>query len=188
MKITELELAGVKILEPRYFEDYRGYYTESYSARTLAELGINATFVQDNHSYTIKRGTLRGIHFQNNPKPQIKLVRCIRGRILDVVVDLRKDSPTFKKWLSVELSADNHKQIWIPSGFGHAFLTLEDHCEVQYKVTEFYYPEFDRAIAWNDPEINVEWGIKNPIISEKDTRAPKLKDSDVNLNMERNLV
>ena len=107
---------------------------------------------------------------------------------MDVVVDLRKDSLTFKKWLAVELSADNHKQIWIPSGFGHAFLTLEDHCEVQYKVTEFYYPEFDRAIAWNDPEINVEWGIKNPIISEKDTRAPRLKDSDVNLNMERNLV
>lgn len=180
MKITELELEGVKILEPKYFEDYRGYYVESYSARTLKELGIDTVFVQDNHSYTIKQGTLRGIHFQNNPKPQIKLVRCVRGRVLDVVVDLRKDSPTYKKWLAVELSEENRKQIWIPVGYGHAFLTLEDNCEIQYKVSEFYYPEFDRAIAWDDEEINVNWNIDNPIVSEKDKNAPKLRDSDVN--------
>ena len=187
MKITELSLKGVKILEPHYFEDYRGYYVESYSARTLKnEFGIDTIFVQDNHSFTLKRGTIRGIHFQINPKPQLKLVRCTRGKIKDVVVDLRYNSPTFKQWIAVELSADNRKQIWIPNGFGHAFITLEDNCEVQYKVDEFYYPEYDRAIAWNDPEINIDWNIENPIVSQKDMNAPKLKDSDVNLSMELN--
>ena len=134
MKITELALSGVKIIEPTYFEDYRGYYCETYSKRTLTEYGINDEFVQDNHSMTLKKGTLRGIHFQNNPVPQIKLVRCTKGAIKDVVVDLRHNSSTFKQWLAVELSAENRRQIWIPSGYGHAFLTLQDNCEVQYKV------------------------------------------------------
>ncbi len=187
MKITELDIAGVKLIEPDYFEDYRGYYTESYSARTLAKFGIDTKFVQDNHSYTIKKGTIRGIHFQNNPHPQIKLVRCVRGRVLDVVVDLRHDSPTFKQWSALELTAENRRQIWIPSGFGHGFLTLEDHCEIQYKVSDFYDPTLDRAIAWNDPDINVDWGIDNPIVSEKDIKAPTLRESDVNLDMKLNL-
>lgn len=187
MKITKLKLEGVMIVEPKYFEDYRGYYTESYSSRTLSKFGIKTVFVQDNHSYTIKKGTIRGIHFQNNPKPQIKLVRCVKGKILDFVVDLRFDSPTFKKWISVELSEENRKQLWIPSGFGHAFLTLEDDCEVQYKVNELYYPEYDRSISWKDPEINIEWNIENPIVSEKDINAPFLKSSDVNFNMEMNI-
>lgn len=186
MKITELELAGVKILEPRYFEDYRGYYCETYSKRTMHEHGIDTVFVQDNHSLSIKKGIVRGIHFQLNPKPQIKLVRCTRGRIMDFAVDLRKDSPTFKKWVGVELSAENRKQIWIPSGFGHGFVALEDNCEVQYKVDELYYPQYDRAIKWNDPEIGIEWGITNPIISQKDIDAPTLQHSDVNFTMESN--
>lgn len=186
MKITELEIPGVRILEPKYFEDYRGYYCETYSKRTLAEYGIDVEFVQDNHSFSIKKGTLRGIHFQNNPVPQIKLVRCTRGRVKDVVVDLRRDSPTFRHWLAVELSAENRRQIWIPSGFGHAFLTLEDNCEVQYKVTGLYEPSLDRAIRWDDPEIAVDWGISDPIISVKDTKAPTLVESDVNLSMELN--
>lgn len=187
MKMKSLELDGVKLFEPTVFEDYRGYYIESYSARTMKnEFGIETVFVQDNHSKTVKAGTIRGIHFQINPKPQIKLVRCTRGKIFDVVVDLRKDSPTFKKWLSVELSEDNKKQIWIPSGFGHGFLSLVDNCEVQYKVTEFYEPEYDRAIRWNDEEIGIKWGIENPIVSQKDTNAPLLKTSDVNLTMELN--
>ncbi|MFZ2539712.1 MAG: dTDP-4-dehydrorhamnose 3,5-epimerase [Oscillospiraceae bacterium] len=186
MKITELGLEGVKIIEPRVFEDYRGYYKESYSARKFSQNGINTLFVQDNHSRTMKKGTIRGIHFQNNPNPQIKLVRCTRGRVLDVVVDLRKDSPTFKQWLAVELSEENNKQIWIPNGFGHAFLTLVDDCEVLYKVDEFYEPKHDRAIAWNDLDINIDWGIENPIVSQKDTDAPLLKDSDVNLTIEVN--
>ena len=141
MKISELQLPGVKILEPQYFEDFRGYYCETYSKRTLAEYGIKTIFVQDNHSLSLKKGTIRGIHFQNNPKPQVKLVRCTKGRVMDYVVDLRRDSPTFKKWISVELTEENHRQIWIPSGFGHAFITLQDDCEVQYKVDQLYYPE-----------------------------------------------
>lgn len=186
MQVTELALPGVKIIEPTYFEDYRGYYCETYSKRTLAEYGINDEFVQDNHSMTLKRGTLRGIHFQNNPVPQIKLVRCTKGAIKDVVVDLRGNSPTFKQWLAVELSAENRRQIWIPSGYGHAFLTLQDNCEVQYKVTGLYEPKLDRAIAWNDSEIAVDWGIDNPIVSQKDMQAPTLAESDVNLTMELN--
>lgn len=186
MKITELALPGVKIIEPTYFEDYRGYYCETYSKRTLTEYGINDEFVQDNHSMTLKKGTLRGIHFQNNPVPQIKLVRCTKGAIKDVVVDLRHNSSTFKQWLAVELSAENRRQIWIPSGYGHAFLTLQDNCEVQYKVTGLYEPELDRAIAWNDSEIAVDWGIDNPIVSQKDMQAPTLAESDVNLTMELN--
>ena len=138
MKISELQLPGVKILEPQYFEDFRGYYCETYSKRTLAEYGIKTIFVQDNHSLSLKKGTIRGIHFQNNPKPQVKLARCTKGRVMDYVVDLRRDSPTFKKWISVELTEENHRQIWIPSGFGHAFITLQDDCEVQYKVDELY--------------------------------------------------
>ena len=186
MYIEQSELPEVKIMIPKYFEDFRGYYCETYSSRTMLKYGINAVFVQDNHSYSIKKGTIRGIHFQNNPKPQLKLVRCTRGRVMDYAVDLRKDSPTFKKWVAVELTAENHKQIWIPSGFGHAFITLEDHCEIQYKVDEWYYPEFDRAIAWNDSDIAINWGIDNPIISEKDTKAPTLRESDVNFTMEEN--
>lgn len=184
MKITELELDGVKILEPNYFEDYRGYYCETYSSRTLHSSGIDTVFVQDNHSMSLKKGTIRGIHFQINPKSQIKLVRCTRGKVKDYVVDLRKDSPTFMQWLSVELSEENRKQIWIPSGYGHAFITLVDCCEVQYKVDEWYYPEYDRAIAWNDPDIAIDWGIANPIISQKDMKAPTLQMSDVNFTME----
>lgn len=186
MKIIELELPGVKLIEPTYFEDYRGYYCETYSSRTMAQMGIHTVFVQDNHSMTAKAGTLRGIHFQNNPVPQVKLVRCTRGTIKDVVVDLRKDSPTFKKWLAVELSEENRKQLWIPSGYGHAFLTLEDGCEVQYKVTGLYEPTLDRAIAWDDPDIAIDWGISKPILSAKDLAAPRLQDSDVNFTMEMN--
>jgi len=186
MRITELELKGVKIIEPKYFEDFRGYYCETYSKRTMQEKGIDTVFIQDNHSLSLKKGTIRGIHFQINPKPQTKLVRCTAGRIMDYVVDLKKDSPTYKKWISVELSAENRRQIWIPNGYGHAFITLEDNCEVQYKVDELYYPEFDRAITWNDPDITIDWGSSNPIISEKDTKAPILRESDVNFTVELN--
>ena len=180
MKITELELDGVKILEPKYFEDYRGYYTESYSSRTLREYGIDTVFVQDNHLMSLKKGTIRGIHFQNYPKAQSKLLRCTKGSILDIVVDLRKSSPTYKNWISVILSEKNRKQIFIPKGYGHACISLEDNTQVQYKVDELYYPEYDRAIAWNDPELNIDWTIDNVILSKKDREAPFLKDSDVN--------
>ncbi len=184
MNIEELELPGVKILIPKYFEDFRGYYTESYSSKTLAKMGINHVFIQDNHLWSMKRGTLRGIHFQNFPKAQTKLLRCTKGKILDVVVDLRKDSRTYKKWVSIELSSENRKQILIPKGFGHACLSLVDDTEVQYKVDEFYEPEFDRTIVWNDPELNINWGMNQVITSDKDKQGPQLKDSDVNFTME----
>lgn len=179
--IEKLSLDGVFLFTPKVFEDYRGYYMESFSARTFEkEIGFIPNFVQDNHLLSLKKGTIRGIHFQNNPKSQAKLLRCTRGAILDVVVDLRKNSPTYKNWISVELTEENKKQIYIPRGFGHACMSLVDNTEVQYKVDELYEPEFDRAIRWCDPELNIEWGVKNPIVSAKDENAPFLKDSDVN--------
>jgi len=180
MNKTPLQLDEIFLLEPHYFEDARGHYCETYSARTMLEFGIDVSFVQDAHSLSISKGTIRGIHFQNDPKAQAKLVRCIRGKILDVVVDLRKGSPSYRKWISVELSAENRYQIWIPKGFGHAFLTLSDNAEVLYKFSDLYYPELYRSIAWNDPEIGVDWGEGSFVISDKDKNAPLLKDSDVN--------
>ena len=185
VKIFKTELEGVFIIEPDYFYDNRGYYSETFSERSLRENGITMPrFVQDNQSLSLKTGIVRGIHFQINPKPQSKLVRCTKGKIYDVVVDLRKDSPTFKKWIGIELSEENKKQLWIPNWCGHAFITLEDNSIVQYKVDELYYKEFDRAIRFDDPDIDIKWPIKDPIKSEKDTKAPFLKDSDVNFSME----
>ena len=180
IKVLELGIPEVKLLEPDVHRDYRGYYMESYSARTLQKIGISDVFVQDNHLLSLKKGTIRGIHFQNSPKAQSKLLRCTKGAIKDIVVDLRKGSPTFKKWISIELSEENKKQIYIPRGFGHACISLVDDTEVQYKVDEFYEPEFDRAIAWNDPELNIDWGTSEIIVSAKDENAPLLADSDVN--------
>ncbi len=184
MNVIELDIPGVLLLEPGVFTDYRGYYMESYSKRTLAEYGINDIFVQDNHLLSLKTGTIRGIHFQNAPFAQSKLLRCTKGKLLDVVVDLRKDSSTYKKWISIQLDAETKSQIYIPKGFGHACLSLVDDVEVQYKVSELYQPEYDRAIAWNDPELNIHWGIDDVIVSPKDMNAPLLADSDVNFTME----
>jgi dTDP-4-dehydrorhamnose reductase/dTDP-4-dehydrorhamnose 3,5-epimerase len=180
MKVTETSLAGVKIVEPQVFGDNRGWFTETWSKEKLEALGIHIDFVQDNHSFSAQKGTLRGLHFQMNPKAQTKLLRCTRGRILDVAVDLRRDSPNFKKWVAVELSAENFRQLLIPKGFGHGFVTLTDNVEVQYKVDEYYAPECDRSIRFDDPAIGVDWGVQNPILSKKDLGAPLLKDSDIN--------
>lgn len=182
MKVTELEIKGVFLLEPNVFKDYRGYYMESYSQRTLSKYGINDVFVQDNHFLSLKKGTIRGIHFQNEPYAQAKLLRCTKGQILDVIVDLRKSSPTYKKWLSIKLDDQSKNQIYIPKGFGHACMSLVDDVEVQYKVDNLYEPSYDRAIIWNDPELNIDWQInpKEIIVSQKDKNAPLLKDSDVN--------
>jgi dTDP-4-dehydrorhamnose 3,5-epimerase len=137
-------------------------------------------FVQDNHAYSQKIGIIRGIHFQNNPKPQTKLVRCVAGRVLDFAVDLRKGSPMYKRWVSVGLSKENRKQIYIPRGFGHAYITLTEESEVLYKVDNLYFPELDRAIRYDDPEIGIDWGGLTAVISEKDINAPLLKNSDIN--------
>lgn len=183
VKVEKLDIEGAFIITPDYFYDSRGYYCETYSERSLREQGIvMPRMVQDNHSFSVKRGTIRGIHFQINPKPQCKLVRCTRGKILDVIVDLRRKSSTFKKWIAVELSEENHKQILIPNYCGHAFLTLTDNAEVQYKVDEFYFPKYDRSIKFDDPEIGIDWPIqaKDVVKSQKDIDAPALADSDVN--------
>ena len=145
----------------------------------MDEAGLFYDFVQDNHSLSTVKGTLRGIHFQKGDKSQAKLVRVVTGAVLDVAVDLRHDSPTYKQWVGVELSAENKKQLLIPRGFGHGFVTLTDHVEFLYKADNYYAPEADGGIRWNDPDIGVEWGITDPILSEKDKKNPFLKDAGI---------
>lgn len=180
MNIIKTELEGVYILEPKVFGDQRGWFTESWSKRAMEEVGLHYEFVQDNHSFSAQKGTLRGIHFQMEPYSQAKLVRCTKGAVLDVAVDLRESSPYYKKWTAVELNADNKRQFLIPRGFGHAFLTLTEDVEFLYKADRYYNFDSDRSIAWNDPEINIKWPVADPILSEKDKQAPLLKDSDIN--------
>lgn len=178
MDILKTKLEGVYVLTPRVFGDHRGFFMESWNQRTMEEAGLFYDFVQDNHSLSTVKGTLRGIHFQKGDKAQAKLVRCVRGAVLDVAVDLRHDSSTYKQWVSVELSEENKKQLLIPRGFGHGFVTLTDHVEFLYKVDNYYAPEADGGIRWNDPDIGVEWGVKHPVLSEKDQHNPFLKDID----------
>lgn len=168
----------VCILEPQVFGDQRGWFMESWSQRKMEQAGLNYHFVQDNHSYSAQKDTLRGFHFQKGHAAQAKLVCCIRGAVLDVAVDLRKGSPTFLKWVAVELSQDNKRQLLIPRGFSHAFLTLTDDVEFQYKADNYYCPDADRSILWSDPQIGVQWGVKRPIVSGKDAQAPLWSDSD----------
>lgn len=180
MNIIKTELDGVLIIEPKVFKDVRGWFTESYSKIKFQQYGIDMEFIQDNHSKSTVKGTLRGLHFQNNPKAQSKLIRCTKGKILDVVVDIRKGSPTNCKWISIELSDENMKQVLIPKGFAHGFVTLTENVEVQYKVDEYYNPEFDRNIRYDDSDIGIDWGVAAPIISDKDLKAPLLKNCDCN--------
>ena len=168
MRITKTKLDGVVIIEPDVFGDNRGFFMESWNKKKMAEAGLDYDFVQDNHSKSTVKGTLRGIHFQKGDKAQAKLVRCVKGAVLDVAVDLRKNSSTFKQWVGVELSEENKKQLLIPRGFGHGFVTLTDDVEFLYKADNYYAPEADAGIRWNDPEIGVEWGVENPLLSEKD--------------------
>ena len=184
MKKIETALPGVYIIEPDVHGDHRGYFMEIWSTRNFRELGLDYEFVQDNQSFTAQKGTLRGIHFQNAPMAQAKLVRVVRGAILDVAVDLRKGSPTYKRWVGVELSADNKRMLMIPRGFGHGFVTLTDDVEFLYKVDNLYSRECDRGIRFNDPAIGVDWGVADPILSQKDTSSPFLADSDCNFTFE----
>lgn len=177
MNVTKTKLDGVVIVEPRVFGDHRGFFMESWSQKKFEDAGLFYTFVQDNHSSSTVKGTLRGIHFQRGDKAQAKLVRCVRGAVLDVAVDLRPDSPTYKQWVAVELSAENKKQLMIPRGFGHGFVTLTDDVEFLYKADNFYAPEADGGIRWNDPELCIDWGTDSPILSDKDAKAPFLKDA-----------
>ena len=177
MKVTKTDIEGVVIVEPAVFGDHRGFFMESWSKQKFEEAGLFYDFVQDNHSSSAVKGTLRGIHFQRGDKAQAKLVRCVKGTVLDVAVDLRPNSPTYKKWVAVELSAENKKQLLIPRGFGHGFVTLTDDVEFLYKADNYYAPEADGGIRWNDPDIAVDWGVENPILSAKDEKAPLLKDA-----------
>ena len=164
-------LEGVYIIEPEMFGDHRGWFTETWSKRNFEELGLYYDFVQDNHSFSSKKGTLRGLHFQKGEYSQAKLVRCVRGSILDVAVDLRHESFTFKKWVAVELSAGNHRELLIPRGFAHGFLVLSDVAEFCYKVTDFYHPNDEGGLSYKDPDLKVEWPIEEGMIltiSEKD--------------------
>lgn len=179
MKTLQTKLDGVLILEPTVFGDNRGFFMESYNSKKFEDLGINYPFVQDNHSLSVETGVLRGLHYQLNPKAQTKLVRVVSGAIYDVAVDIRKDSPSFGQWVGVILSSANKRQLLVPKGFAHGFCTLVPNTEVLYKVDEFYSKEHDRGIAWNDPSLNIDWPTTSPILSEKDTKHPFLKEAEI---------
>jgi len=174
MKITETKLKGVYIIEPQVFGDSRGWFMETYSK--IKTPGIDSEFVQDNHSFSAQKGTLRGIHFQKPPMEQAKLLRCTRGAVMDFAVDINPKSETYKEWVGVELSAENKKQLFIPKGYGHGFITLTDDTEFVYKADNYYSPEHDCVILWSDPEIGINWGSDNPVVSEKDRTAPLLRE------------
>ncbi|KZE70478.1 dTDP-4-dehydrorhamnose 3,5-epimerase [Paenibacillus elgii] len=180
MNIIPTKLEGVVIVVPDVFGDNRGFFIESYNSDKFQKHGITYTFVQDNHSLSVKTGVLRGLHYQLNPKAQTKLVRVAAGAIYDVAVDIRKGSPTFGQWVGVILSAANKRQLLVPKGFAHGFCTLVPNTEVLYKVDEFYSPEHDRGIAWNDPALGIDWPTANPILSDKDGKHPVLKDAEIN--------
>ena len=179
MKIIETEVKDVYIIGPQVFGDNRGWFMESWSEKKMEDAGLFYRFVQDNHSFSAQKGTLRGLHFQKGDAAQAKLVRCVRGAVRDVAVDMRKGSPTYKKWVAVELSAENKRQLLIPRGFLHGFVTLTDDVEFLYKADGLYNAQADRNVLWSDPELAVDWGVENPIVSEKDKNAPLLKDSDI---------
>ncbi len=175
MLIEKTEIQGLLIIKPDVFEDQRGYFFESYNEEKFKQLGVDAKFLQDNESKSGK-GVLRGLHFQVPPYQQGKLVRVIKGAVLDVAVDLRKSSNTYGKWVSAELSEQNKWMYWIPAGFAHGFLTLEENTVFFYKCTKVYNRESERGIAWNDPDLNIRWGINNPLVSEKDKVAMRFSE------------
>ena len=176
MEIIKTTLQDAYLIKPEVFRDERGFFAETYSKKKFKEMGIDADFVQDNHSMSVAKGVLRGLHFQKGNDVQAKLVRVTKGAVHDVIVDLRKDSPTFGKWEGFELSADNFLQLFVPQGFAHGFCTLEDNTEFQYKCDNYYAPESEDGIVWNDPTLNITWPVENPILSAKDAKAQKFLD------------
>lgn len=178
MDIAETAIPAVKRLTPRRFGDARGFFSEVWNARRMAEAGLDIAFVQDNHSYSAEAGTVRGLHYQRPPHAQGKLVRVARGRILDVAVDVRKGSPTYGRWVAEELSAENGAQLWVPRGFLHGFVTLEPHTEVLYKVDDHYAADCDGAVRFDDPDLAIDWGIDPAaaVLSAKDAAAGAFKD------------
>jgi dTDP-4-dehydrorhamnose 3,5-epimerase len=178
MKVTQTSIPGVLVLEPRVFTDERGFFLESYNETKMAEIGIRERFVQDNHSCS-SRNVLRGLHYQVH-RPQGKLIRAVSGEIFDVAVDLRRSSPSFGKWYGVVLSEDNKRMLWIPPGLAHGFSVLSDSANVLYKATDFYHPESERTVLWNDPQLNIDWQLsEEPIISSKDRMGVALSDAEI---------
>ena len=179
--VETCHIEGLKVITPTVFGDERGYFMETYNFNDFKEVGIDMEFVQDNQSFSATKGTLRGLHYQLNPMCQAKLLRCTRGEIFDVAVDIRRGSPQYAQWTGVKLSADNKKQLFIPRGFAHGFITLTDDVEVQYKADNYYAPECDGNIRWDDPAIGVQWGLEPVILSDKDRTAPLLAErADLN--------
>ncbi len=175
MKIEKTFITDLLVIQPDVFGDERGYFFESFSIKKYEEHGISFNFVQDNISKS-KRGTVRGLHYQVDEKAQGKLCQVIRGNVLDVAVDIRFNSPTFGKYFSIELSEENHLQLWIPPGFAHGFSVLSEEAVFHYKCTEYYSKEHERAILYNDPDLNIDWNVDSPIVSEKDLSAKRFKD------------
>ena len=181
MNITKTDIEGLIIIEPQIFKDSRGAFFESWNAKKIKQLGINEDFVQDNQSVSSK-GVLRGLHFQNPPYAQAKLVRVIKGSVLDVAVDLRKNSPTYGKHVSVILSEQNNKSFFIPKGFAHGFLSLEDNTVFNYKCSDYYNKESEGSLLWNDEDLKIDWQIDNPLVSEKDLQADLFKNFKTKFN------
>jgi len=179
MNITSTRIPDVLLIEPRLFGDARGFFFESFNHRAFQEVtGLNVSFVQDNHSRSAQ-AVLRGLHYQVQ-QPQGKLVRVVRGAVFDVAVDIRRGSPTFGQWAGTELSEDNHHQLWIPPGLAHGFLVLSESADFLYKTTDYYAPQHERAIAWNDPDIGIEWPLSaSPVLSSKDQQAKRLRDAEI---------
>ena len=180
MEIAPTPLPGLMVITPRRFGDHRGFFAESWSRAKLAEAGIDIDFVQDNHSLSQASGTVRGLHFQAPPRAQAKLVRCGRGALFDVAVDIRKGSPTYGQWYGLELSFENGKQLLVPEGFAHGFVTLGPETEIVYKCSDVYAPETEGAVFWDDPQIAINWPMEghDPVLSEKDAAAPRLAEID----------
>lgn len=180
MKVTPLKLEGAALIEPVVHGDHRGFFMESYNEALMHEAGIKYNFIQDNQSLSAQPGVLRGLHYQLNPKAQTKLLRVVAGAIYDVIVDIRRGSPTFGQWEGFILSEYNHRQLLVPKGFAHGFCTLVPNTQVMYKVDEYYSPEHDRGILWNDPALGIDWPTSNPILSDKDQKHPLLQDAELN--------
>lgn len=180
MRIETTPLPGLKILTPKRFGDARGFFCESWSRRVMAEHGLDFDFVQDNHSLSARTGTVRGLHFQAPPHAQAKLVRCGRGALFDVAVDIRRGSPTYGRWFGVDLTFENGRQLLVPTGFLHGFVTREPETEIVYKCTDYYAPDCDGAVRWDDPDIGIDWNIgeTDPVLSDKDAAAPFLAAFD----------
>jgi dTDP-4-dehydrorhamnose 3,5-epimerase len=173
-RLSKTDLEGLVVIDVDFFSDERGFFMESWHKRDFAEAGLASEFVQDSHSRS-SRGVLRGLHYQDMRAPMAKLVRCTVGRVFDVAVDLRVSSPTFGKWFGIELTAENKRQLLVPIGFAHGFLTLSDVCEIQYKQTEYYQPQTEGGITWNDPDIRIRWPLADPVLSKRDQNQASLK-------------